>query len=114
MPSPQGPSGAGNAKGCCPFDRIAPLSDERDAITERLRAFNREQVAVGGVALWVSQDGSLGKSFYRAKAEAEPKADHEGLAPLCSNSLLADPALALAEQPCGPVASWRAQLPDGA
>jgi ParB family chromosome partitioning protein len=67
-----------------------PLSDERDAITEGLRAFNREQVAVGGVALWVSHDGSLGKSFYRAKAEAKPKASHDSAAPLYSNSLFAD------------------------
>lgn len=69
---------------------LEPLSDERDAITEGLRAFNREQVAVGGVALWVSHDGSLGKSFYRAKAEAKPKASHDGPAPLYSNSLFAD------------------------
>ena len=69
---------------------LEPLSGERDAITEGLRAFNREQVAVGGVALWVSHDGSLGKSFYRAKAEAKPKASHDGPAPLYSNSLLAD------------------------
>jgi ParB family chromosome partitioning protein len=67
-----------------------PLSDERDAITEGLRAFNREQVAVGGVALWVSHDGSLGKSFYRAKAEPKPKASHDSAAPLYSNSLFAD------------------------
>jgi ParB family chromosome partitioning protein len=70
--------------------RIEPLSDERDAITEGLRAFNREQVAVGGVALWISHDGSLGKSFYRAKAEAKPKTSHDGPAPLYSNSLFAD------------------------
>jgi ParB family chromosome partitioning protein len=67
-----------------------PLSDERDAITEGLRAFNREQVAVGGVALWVSHDGSLGKSFYRAKAEPKPKASQDSAAPLYSNSLFAD------------------------
>jgi ParB family chromosome partitioning protein len=67
-----------------------PLSDERDAILEGLRAFNREQVAVGGVALWVSHDGSLGKSFYRAKAEPKPKASHDSAAPLYSNSLFAD------------------------
>ncbi len=71
-------------------ERIDPLSDERDAITEGLRAFNREQVAVGGVALWVSHDGSLGKSFYRAKAEPKPKANHDGPVPLYSNSLFAD------------------------
>ena len=69
---------------------LEPLSDERDAITEGLRAFNREQVAVGGAALWVSHDGSLGKSFYRAKAEAKPKASHDGPAPIYSNSLFAD------------------------
>jgi ParB family chromosome partitioning protein len=71
-------------------ERIEPLSAERDAITESLRAFNREQVAVGGVALWVSQDGSIGKSFYRAKAEPKPKATHDGPTPLYSNSLIAD------------------------
>ncbi len=71
-------------------ERIDPLSDERDAITEGLRAFNREQVAVGGVALWVSHDGSIGKSFYRAKAEPKPKANHDGPVPLYSNGLFAD------------------------
>ncbi len=71
-------------------DRIAPLSDERDAIAEGLRGFNREQVAVGGVALWVSQDGSLGKSFYRAKAEPKPKSGSSEPQPLYSNSLFAD------------------------
>jgi ParB family chromosome partitioning protein len=71
-------------------ERIEPLSDERDAITEGLRAFNREQVAVGGVALWVTHDGSLGKSFYRAKAEPKPKTSHDGPVPLYSNSLFAD------------------------
>ncbi|MBB4642707.1 ParB/RepB/Spo0J family partition protein [Rhizorhapis suberifaciens] len=71
-------------------DRIEPLSDQRDAIIEGLRAFNREQVAVGGVALWVSRDGTLGKSFYRAKAEPKPKATSDGPTPLYSNSLFAD------------------------
>lgn len=71
-------------------ERIDPLSDERDAINEGLRAFNHEQVAVGGVALWVAHDGSLGKSFYRAKAEPKPKANHDGPVPLYSNSLFAD------------------------
>ena len=71
-------------------ERIELLSDERDAITEGLRAFNREQVAVGGVALWISQDGSIGKSFYRAKAEPKPKATHDGPTPLYSNGLIAD------------------------
>jgi ParB family chromosome partitioning protein len=70
--------------------RIEPLSDERDAITEGFRGFNAEQVAVGGVALWVSHDGSLGKSFYRAKAEPKPKATSDGPTPLYSNSLFAD------------------------
>ncbi|MCG7349724.1 ParB/RepB/Spo0J family partition protein [Sphingomonas sp. ACRSK] len=70
--------------------RIDALSDERDAITEGLRAFNREQVAVGGVALWVAHDGSLGRGFYRAKAEPKPKASHDGSAPRYSNSLLTD------------------------
>ncbi|RZM37179.1 MAG: chromosome partitioning protein ParB, partial [Sphingomonas sp.] len=71
-------------------EKIEPLSDERDAITEGLRAFNREQVAVGGVALWIAQDGSIGKSFYRAKAEPKPKVAHDGPTPLYSNSLIAD------------------------
>ncbi len=71
-------------------DRIEPLADERDAISEGLRAFNAEQVAVGGVALWVSHDGSLGKSFYRAKAEPKPKAGSGAPQPLYSNSLFAD------------------------
>ena len=71
-------------------DRIAPLSDERDAITEGLRGFSAEQVAIGGVALWVSHDGSLGKSFYRAKAEPKPKASSGEPQPLYSNSLVAD------------------------
>ncbi len=71
-------------------ERIAPLSNERDAIAEALRAFNREQVTVGGVALWVAHDGSLGKSFYRAKAEPKPQASHDGPVPLYSNSLFAD------------------------
>ena len=71
-------------------ERIDALSDERDAITEGLRAFNREQVAVGGVALWVAHDGSLGRSFYRAKAEPKPKASHDGPTPLYGNSLFAD------------------------
>ena len=71
-------------------DRIEPLTTERDAITASFRAFNAEQVAVGGVALWVSHDGSLGKSFYRAKAEPKPKASSDGPAPLYSNSLFAD------------------------
>lgn len=71
-------------------DRIEPLIDERDSITEELRAFNAEQVAVGGVALWVSHDGSLGKSIYRAKAEPKPKAGSGEPQPLYSNSLFAD------------------------
>lgn len=69
---------------------IEPLSNERDAITESLRGFNAEQVAIGGVALWVSRDGSLGKSFYRAKAEPKIKATSDGPTPLYSNSLFAD------------------------
>ncbi|GAA0679026.1 ParB family chromosome partitioning protein [Sphingomonas insulae] len=71
-------------------ERIDALSNERDAITEGLRAFNREQVAVGGVALWVAHDGTLGKSFYRAKAEPKPKAGSGEPQPLYSNSLVAD------------------------
>src|SRR3546814_3045954 len=37
-------------------ERIEPLSDERDAITEALRIYTPEQKAIGGVALWVSRD----------------------------------------------------------
>src|SRR3546814_13938210 len=54
-------------------DGIEPLSDERDTITEGMRPFNAEQVAVGGVARWVSHDGSLGNGFKRSKAEARAK-----------------------------------------
>jgi ParB family chromosome partitioning protein len=71
-------------------ERIEPLVDEQEAIMEGCRSFNAEQVAVGGVALWVSRDGTLGKSFYRAKAEPKPKASHEGPTPLYSNSLFSD------------------------
>ena len=70
--------------------RIEPLSKERDAINEGLRDFNQQQVAIGGVALWISQDGTLGKSFYRAKAEPKPKGTSTGPTPLYSNSLFAD------------------------
>ena len=71
-------------------DRIEPLSDERDAITASFRAFNAEQIAIGGVALWVSHDGSIGHSIYRAKAEARPKKGAGEPQPLYSNSLVAD------------------------
>ena len=70
--------------------RIEPLSKERDAINEGLRDFNQQQVVIGGVALWISQDGTLGKSFYRAKAEPKPKGTSTGPTPLYSNSLCAD------------------------
>ena len=72
-------------------DQIAALSDEQDAITEALNGYNAEQMAIGGVALWVSNDGSLGQRIYRAKAE--PKASisaSDGPAPLYSNTLFAD------------------------
>jgi len=71
-------------------DKIAPLSDERGTITASFRAFNAEQIAVGGLALWVSHDGSLGQSVYRAKAEAKPKKGAGEPQPLYSNSLVAD------------------------
>ncbi|WP_254535991.1 hypothetical protein [Sphingopyxis terrae] len=73
-------------------DRIQPLSDERDQITASFRAFNAEQIAVGGVALWVSHDGSVGSQVYRAKAEARPKkgAGAGEPQPIYSNSLAAD------------------------
>lgn len=70
--------------------RIEPLVDEQEAIMEGQRAFTGEQVSVGGVALWIARDGTLGRSFYRAKAEPKPKANHDGPTPLYSNSLLAD------------------------
>ncbi len=69
---------------------FAALTEERAAITTSLRAFNAEQKVVGGVALWVSHDGSLGKSFYRAKAEPKPKKGAGEPQPLYSNSLVAD------------------------
>src|SRR3546814_8750107 len=65
-------------------DGIEPMSDERETITEGMRAFNAEQVADGGVALWVSHDGSLGKGFFRAKAEAKPIASSGQHQPLYS------------------------------
>ena len=45
---------------------------------------------MGGVALWISRDGTLGKSIYRAKAQPKPKSGHDGPIPLYSNSLFAD------------------------
>lgn len=71
-------------------ERIEPLVDEQDAIMESQRVFTPEQIAIGGVALWISLDGSLGKSIYRAKAEPKPKASHDGPTPLYSNALFAD------------------------
>ncbi|WP_234831987.1 ParB/RepB/Spo0J family partition protein [Sphingobium yanoikuyae] len=71
-------------------ERIEPLVDEQDAIMEGQRVFTPEQIAVGGVALWISRDGTLGKSIYRAKAEPKPKNSHDGPAPLYSNALFAD------------------------
>src|SRR3546814_20781761 len=69
-------------------ERIDPLSDEQDAITEGLCAFNREQAAVGGVALLVAHDRSLGKSFSCAKAEPKPKASLAGPVHISSYNLL--------------------------
>ncbi|MEC7932758.1 MAG: ParB/RepB/Spo0J family partition protein, partial [Pseudomonadota bacterium] len=73
-------------------DRIEPLMAEREAITDALRFYNAEQKAIGGVALWIERDGSLGKRIYRAKAEKKPKAGgaQGGPAPLYPNSLFAD------------------------
>ncbi|AOF95428.1 ParB/RepB/Spo0J family partition protein [Sphingobium sp. RAC03] len=71
-------------------DRIEPLVNEQDAIMEGQRVFTPEQIAVGGVALWISRDGTLGKSVYRAKAEPKPKAGQSGPAPLYSNALFAE------------------------
>jgi len=71
-------------------ERLEPLVEEQDAIMEGQRVFTPEQIAVGGVALWISRDGTLGKSIYRAKAEPKPKSIHDGPAPLYSNALFAD------------------------
>ncbi|NML91750.1 ParB/RepB/Spo0J family partition protein [Sphingobium sp. TB-6] len=73
-------------------ERITPLIDERDAITAALRSYNGEQKAVGGIALWISRDGTLGQRIYRAKAEKKVKAMGVagGPAPLYPNSLFAD------------------------
>lgn len=71
-------------------ERIEPLVDEQEAIMESQRVFTPEQIAVGGVALWISRDGTLGKSVYRAKAEPKPKAGQSGPAPLYSNALFAE------------------------
>lgn len=72
-------------------ERIEPLSDERDAITAALRIYTPEQKAIGGVALWVSRDGSLGQRVYRAKAEPKAKGSGiDGPAPLYGNSFFAD------------------------
>src|SRR3546814_20726424 len=75
---------------CEDSDGIEPLSDQRDTITEGMRAFNADQVAVAGVALWVSHDGSLGKSLCRVKAEENPKANRREPPPPYSHSLFAD------------------------
>lgn len=73
-------------------ERITPLTDERAAITSGLRSYNAEQKAVGGIALWISRDGSLGQRIYRARAEKKVKATGAvgGPAPLYPNSLYAD------------------------
>lgn len=74
-------------------DRITPLMEERESIAEGLRFYSAEQMAVGGIALWISRDGSLGSRIYRAKAEKKAKT-HGGAAggpaPLYPNSLFAD------------------------
>lgn len=70
---------------------VAALIEERRAITSGLRGFSAEQKAVGGVALWVSYDGSLGTRFYRAKAEPRTKTGAGiGPAPIIPNTLFAD------------------------
>src|SRR3546814_17073080 len=58
-------------------ERIEPLSDERDAITEALRIYTPEQTAIGGVALWVSRYGSPGQRVYRATGA--PRAMGKGM-----------------------------------
>src|SRR3546814_6109735 len=68
-------------------DGIDPLFDERDTITEGMRAFNAEQVAVGVVELWFLHDGSIAKSIHRAKADAKPKASRGEHQPPDSNTL---------------------------
>ncbi|KKW90843.1 ParB/RepB/Spo0J family partition protein [Sphingobium chungbukense] len=73
-------------------DRIEPLAEERETIVEGLRSYNADQKAVGGVALWISRDGSVSERIYRAKAEKSVKATGgaNGPAPLYPNSLFAD------------------------
>lgn len=71
-------------------ERIEPLDDERDAINEGLRAYTDDQKTVGGVALWVSRDGTVASRIYRAKAEPKAKTGTDGPAPLYGNSLFAD------------------------
>ena len=73
-------------------DRIEPLLEEREAIVEGLRSYNTDQKEVGGVALWISRDGSVSHRIYRAKAERASKASSvsDGPAPLYPNSLFAD------------------------
>lgn len=69
---------------------IESLLKEHDAINEGFRDCNPQQVAIEGVAPWVSQDGTLDKSFYRAKVEPKPKATSTGPMLLYSNSLFAE------------------------
>ena len=73
-------------------ERIEPLSEEREAIMEGLRSYNADQKTVGGVALWISRDGSVSQRIYRAKAERASKASSvsDGPALLYPNSLIAD------------------------
>jgi ParB family chromosome partitioning protein len=73
-------------------DRIESLAVERETILEGLRSYNADQKAVGGVALWISRDGSVSERIYRAKAEKSVKATGgaNGPAPLYPNSLFAD------------------------
>ncbi|MBB4642597.1 ParB/RepB/Spo0J family partition protein [Rhizorhapis suberifaciens] len=73
-------------------ERIEPLSAEREAIVEGLRSYNADQKGVGGVALWISRDGSVAQRIYRAKAERASKVSSvsDGPAPLYPNSLIAD------------------------
>lgn len=72
-------------------DRIEALTDQREAITDGLKGYTKDQRAVGGVALWVSRDGTLGTRFYRAKAEPRANtAGGSGPAAMYPNTLVSD------------------------
>lgn len=70
---------------------VAALLDERRAITRGLKGYSAAQKAVGGVAISISHDGSVGTRFYRAKAEPRARADAAtGPAPIYPAALFSD------------------------